>query len=414
MQLDYFDLGLFFLILSLCSIFCMFFFKKHLINIIDIWIIVFLNQIIFISVITYSFLKNDIKPEHFYYCLFSLMSFIFGLNQFYRKNIIIPKQRFIIDYNTTRIAILIYSLIFLINGSLIFYFLGVPFFTSGNRTISAYSELGSGFGILNYLNWGLQSILNILALKIWLNDKNKKLGISILIMLMLFNILNGGGKGGYLSLLLSINLGIFYMHISKKEDFKIPSFFKYAFFLLPFLILAAFIGAVNSGYESNVFFAFIKRLLGSSEGPYYYFVQNSWTQFHGLNLFSYHFSQILPYFGYVDRNAIDLGVNLSLYSDLNFGESGYGPNPTMYVVGHIALGSFGFIYCYVIGVLLSFIRYRLKATFIVWMYLNLNIVTMIGDGTLMPLDLFYILFLSPILIWSFIFSRLNKKEIIQI
>jgi hypothetical protein len=411
MQLDYFDIGLFFLIFILSTLFFGLFFKKHLINILDIWIIVFLNQIIFISVIIYSYTKNEIKPEHFFYCLISLISFIFGLNTFYKKSLRIQTQRFIIDYNTTKISIYIYSILFIINGSLIFYYLGVPFFISGNRTITSYSELGSGFGILNYLNWGLQSILYILALKIWIYDKNKKLGISILIMLLIFNMLNGGGKGVYLSLLLSINLGIYYMHISKNEKFQIPSFFKYALFLLPFFILGAFVGAVNAGYESNVFLAFIKRLIGGAEGPYYYFIQNSYSKFHGLNLFSYHFSQILPYFGYIDRNAIDLGVNLSLFSDLNFGESGHGPNPTMYVIGHIALGSFGFIYCYIIGTLLSYIRYRLESTFLIWMYLNLNIISLIGDGTLMPLDMFYIALLSPVLIWAFIVSRLNNKEI---
>jgi hypothetical protein len=411
MQLSYFDIGTFLLILFFCSIFFGFILKKHIVNILDIWIIVFINQIIFISLVIYSFAKNEIKPEHFYYCLLSLFSFIIGLSTFYKKKIKIENQRYLIDYNTTKISIYIYTIIFIINGSLIFYYLGIPFFISGNRTISSYSELGSGFGILNYLNWGLQSILNILALKVWLFDKNKKLGISVLVMLVIFNMLNGGGKGAYLSLLMAINLGMYYMHLSKNEQFKIPKFFKFALFLLPFFILAAFIGAVNVGYESNVFFAFIKRLIGGAEGPYYYFVQNSYNQFHGLNLFSYHFSQILPYFGFIDKNAIDLGLNLTLYSDLNFGESGHGPNPTMYVIGHIALGNFGIIYCFIIGAILSYIRYRLKATFIIWMYLNLNIISIIGDGTLMPLDMFYITLISPILIWSFIVSRLNKKVI---
>lgn len=411
MQLDYFDIVTFLIILLFCAIFFGFIFKKHIINILDIWIIVFINQIIFISVIIYSFSKNEIKSEHFYYCLLSLFSFIIGLNTFYKKKIKIENQRFLIDYNTTKISIYIYSFLFIINSSLIFYYLGIPFFISGNRTISSYSELGPGFGILNYLNWGLQSVLNLLALKVWLFDKNKKLGISVLIMLVIFNMLNGGGKGSYLSLLLNINLGMFYMHLSKNEEFKIPKFFKFALFLLPFFILGGFTGAVNVGYESNVFFAFIKRLVGGAEGPYYYFVKNSYTQFNGLNLVSYHFSQILPYFGYIDRNAIDLGVNLSLYSDLNFGESGHGPNPTMYVIGHIALGSFGILYCFIIGAILSYFRYRLNSTFIIWMYFNLNIISIIGDGTLMPLDMFYILLLSPILIWSFIISRLNKKSI---
>ena len=409
MQLDFFDIGSFFLILILNTIFFLFLFKKHIINILDPWNIIILNQIIFISVIAYTFYKKEIKEEHFYYCFLSLLSFIIGLNLFYKHKFTIPRQRILLDYNTTKISIYLYSIIFITNGSLIFYFLGIPFFISGNRTISSYSELGSGFGILNYLNWGLQSILSILALKIWLFDKNKKIGITVLVMLVIFNMLNGGGKGAYFSLLMAINLGMYYMHLNTNNEFKIPKFFKFALILLPIFILGAFVGAVNSGYESNVFLAFIKRLIGSAEGPYYYFVQNSNSNFHGLNLFSYHFSQILPYFGYVDRNAIDLGMNLSLYSDLNFGESGRGANPTMYVIGHIALGNFGILYCFIIGAILSFLRYRLKSTFIIWMYLNLNIITLIGDGTLMPLDMFYITLLSPILIWAFIVSRLNNK-----
>ena len=411
MQLDYFDISKLLLIFFVNTIVIGYLFNKHIINILDIWIIVFLNQIIFTTIITYSYLNNDVKTEHFFYCILSVVSFFFGINLFYKKKIKIENQKILIDYNTTKISIYFYSFLFVINGGLIFYFLGIPLFFSGNRTISNYSELGSGFGILNYLNWGLQSILYILALKIWLFDKKKKLGISVLSMIVIFNMLNAGGKGVYLSLLTSVNLGIYYMHLSKNEQFKIPNFFKFALFLLPFFILSAFVGSVSVGYESNVFLAFIKRLIGSAEGPYYYFVQNSYSQFHGLNLFSYHFSQILPYFGFIDRDAIDLGVNLSLYSDLSFGQAGYGPNPTMYVIGHIALGSFGIIYCFFIGAFLSYLRYRLKSTFIIWVYLNLNAISLIGDGTLMPLDMFYIVLLSPILIWSFVISRLNKSKI---
>lgn len=412
MELELFDIVTFITIFLISGLVIGFVLKKHLINILDPWIIVFLNQIIFISVIGYFFINNQIKPSHFYYSISCLVFFILGLNTFFTKNLHINKQKFLVDYNTTKFSIYLYYLLFIINGSLIFYFLGVPFMTSGNRTISAYSELGSGFGILNYLNWGLQSILGVLALKFWLFDKNK-FGIFVLISMVIFNILNGGGKGVYLSLILTINLGLYYMHIHKNEKFVIPKVIKYALFVLPILILISFTGAVNAGYESNVLFAFIRRLIGAAEGPFFYFVQNAYSGFDGLNLFSYHFSQILPYFGYIDRNAIDLGVNLTLYSDLSFGQSGYGPNPTMYVIGHISMGNFGIFYCYLIGAILSYVRYRLKTTFIVWIYLNIQVVTLIGDGTLMPLDLFYITILSPILIWALLLVRLNRKEFLS-
>ena len=44
-----------------------------------------------------SFAKNEIKPEHFYYCLLSLFSFIIGLSTFYKKKIKIENQRYLIE-----------------------------------------------------------------------------------------------------------------------------------------------------------------------------------------------------------------------------------------------------------------------------------------------------------------------------
>ncbi len=113
----------------------------------------------------------------------------------------------------------------------------------------------------------------------------------------------------------------------------------------------------------------------------------------------------MPYLGYVDKNAINLGVNLSLESDLAFGTPGYGPNPTMFVIGHIAWGYFGIIYCFLIGVFLSYLRYKMKVGFFVWMVLNVTAMTLVGDGTLMPLTLFYLTLLSPIFIISYALSK---------
>ena len=137
---------------------------------------------------------------------------------------------------------------------------------------------------------------------------------------------------------------------------------------------------------------------------FYYFIKNSYTGFSGLNLISYHLSGILPYFGYVDKNAIDLGVNLTAFSDLKFGTIGYGPNPTIYVIGHIALGSFGFIYCFIIGALLSFLRYRFKTSFFPWMLLNTLAITLVSDGTLMPLSIFYTVLIFPVIIFVLFLS----------
>lgn len=386
--------------------------RKLIFSFLDPWLLLFFNQVMILSVVIYAFLTNNILSQHFIYFTASWFSFVLGLYLF--KNDKTFKNytgKSILTKFVTDFSLKIYLFIFCINALLIFSLMGIPLFSGQSRTISDYSNMGSGFGVLFYLNWGLQEIIKLLSLKIWLIDKKRNIGLSALFILVLFNIFNGGSRAVYLDIILYFGLGIFYFKKFKNITIQVPKIFKYALFVLPFLILFSFISAVNTGYESNVFFALIKRTIGTAEGPFYYFIKNSYTGFSGLNLISYHLSGILPYFGYVDKNAIDLGVNLTTFSDLNFGAAGYGPNPTIYVLGHIALGSFGFIYCFIIGALLSFLRYRFKANFFIWMLLNYLATTLISDGTLMFLTIFYILLISPVFLFALVLSEKPNKSI---
>lgn len=398
MLLDLLDIGIFCIAVLISFALHFVLLRKHILNWLDPWIILFLNQAIFLTVIIYFTWMGQMQVDHFCYCVLAWLGFVLGLWVFRRKNIQAFHAKQILDERATKVALVFFLSIFAVNSGFIFYFIGIPLFVSGSTTLGAYSELGHYFGLLYYISWGTQTVISFLAMKIWLFDGRRKWGLIALGSLVIFNLLSAGGKGAYLSILMSVNMGIYYMSRNYNFPFKLPKFFKPLLALLPFLILGSFIGAVSVGYESNVFLAFLRRMIGAAEGPYYYFVLNSHSYFHGLNLFSYHFSQILPYFGYVDREAIDLGVNLTLQSDLQMGEVGHGPNPTMYVIGHISLKYFGVVYCFVIGAFLSFLRYRLKASFLVWMYLNLNAISLVGDGTLMPLDMFYVMLLSPLLI----------------
>lgn len=409
MDLDNFSSGNLFYAFFIAFFLHYIFARKHIISFLDPWIMMFFNQVMILTVIIYSFLEDQILNVHFYYCIFSWISFIVGLSIFSSKNNTIQyRGKIVLSKFVTTAALKIYLLIFLLNASIIFSLMGIPLFLNGPRTISAYSNMGSGFGVLFYLNWGLQTMIQLLSLKVWLIDKKRSLGMFAIFTIIIFNFLNGGSRAGYLDLIMVFSLGLFYLKKFKKIDIGIPKVFKYALLFLPVFIILSFISAVNVGYESNVFFALIKRTIGAAEGPFYYFIKNSYSGFKGLNLFSYHFSQILPYFGYIDRNAIDVGVNLTNYSDLNFGTPGYGPNPTMFVIGHIALGNFGFIYCFIIGLFLSFLRYRFKSSFFIWMLLNTQAIALTSDGTLMPLTIFFLMFLSPILVVALFISGANS------
>jgi hypothetical protein len=395
-----------------------FFLRKQIVNILDPWILMFINQWMIFSVFIYSFMENQMLASHFYYVCMCWFAFVLGLYSFYTKKPIPFKVRTILTAKASSLALKIYLFLFFINGAVTFYFMGIPFFTSGNRLLVEYAKLGAGFGLLSYINMGLQSILVLLSIKVWIFDGKRQLAFGCLFSVIIYNILNGGGKSGYLEMIMTICLGMYYMKRNYNHEFKLPVIFKRLIYILPFYILASFSSAVASGYESNALLALIRRIIGAAEGPYYYFVANSYSSFHGLNVFSYIFSNVLPYFGYIDKNAIELGVNLTLYSDLNFGTPGYGPNPTMFVIGHIAFGNWGVIYCLILGILFSYVRYKMKASFLIWLGANTLIMSMIMDATLAPMILFFILLLSPVFIFSIIIAddslNLNKPELISI
>lgn len=392
------------------------FIRKYFISFLDPWILMFLNQVMILTLMIYSFIEGQILTEHFLYAFFSWCGFVLGLSIFYRKTPKAFRAKSLFTEMITKISLSLFLFIFVINSSIIFTFMGIPLFLNGPRTISAYSEMGRGFGILFYLSWGCQTIITLLSMKIWLVDKKKVFGLIGLFTVVLFNTLNGGSRSGYLDLIMTITLGMYYMKRNYHLEINLPSIFKKLLYILPFYILFSFVTAVSDGYESNVFLALIRRVIGSAEGPFYYFIAHSYTYFHGLNIFNYTFSQILPYFGIIDKNAIDLGVNLSLQSDIGTGTQGFGANPTMYVIGHIAFNNFGIIYCFAIGVFLSFLRYRIKTSFLIWMCLNTTAISVLMDSTLMPLTLFFIFILSPVLIFSIIIGQkkiINKSNLYE-
>lgn len=404
MELNLFDSSKLIIAVFIALVLHILFLRRFIISFLDPWLFMFLAQIMIIAVFIYSFWTNQIPGKHFCYVIGSWFGFIVGLSVFYKKTIKPVRSKVIVTAKAANLSLKFYLILFLINSCFIFYFMGIPLFINGPRLITAYSEMGSGFGILYYANWGLQSIITMLGLREWLINDRKGLGIGVLVCILIFNTLNGGSKAGYLDMTMLISLAMYFMKRNYDITYQFPKFFKVALYLLPFYILFSFASAVSSGYESNVFFALIRRTVGSAEGPFYYFVLHSYTYFKGLNVLSYHFSQILPYFGYVDKEAINLGVNLSLYSDLKFGTQGMGANPTMYVIGHIAFGNFGIIYCFFIGTILSYFRFRMKASFLIWMFINATSTSLVTDGTLMPVIIFYVLLLSPIIIISIILT----------
>ena len=394
-----------FLVLLVLSIFVnVAIFRKHILVFLDPWSIVILNQIIIITVMLYYWYVGSISQEHLIYSVACLLFFSIGLNGFYKSSISSKKPREFINAKTTSVCISILLVFHLANWLATIVLLG-PSILEGGRNISEFAVLGKFYGIFYYLDWGSKSCLFPLLIKSWFVDK-KTWAPKVIILITLLSFLNGAGKAAYLSLLMYLCLATYGYNKLYNEKRRIPPWIKYSLYPLPIFILVAFLPAVNAGYADNIFIAFIKRLIGTAEGPFYYFVGESHHYFEGVNIsfFKYLFSNVLPYFGVIDKEAINLGVNLTAESTFLFGQDGFGPNPTMYVLGFIFFGYFGIILCYFFGLILSFYRYRYANNFIIWLYLNSLLPALLMDPTLVFLDIFYIfILLIPIYIFTKIY-----------
>ncbi len=340
-----------------------------------------------------------ISQTHFIYSVACLLFFSIGLNGFYKISSSQRKPREFIKSSTTSAMICILLILYVTNLLATLVLLG-PSILEGGRNVTQFSALGKFYGVFYYLDWGLKSCIFPLLIKSWFVDK-KTWAPKVIAIITLLSFLNGAGKAAYLNLLMYLCLAYYGYNKLYNEKKKIPSWIKYSLYPLPIFILISFWPAVNQGYADSIFMAFIKRLIGTAEGPYYYFVGESYKYFEVLNLnfFKYLLSNVLPYFGVVDYETIALGVNLTEQSSFAFGTAGFGPNPTMYVIGMIFFGYGGFILCYIFGLLLSYYRYKYNKSFIVWLYVNSLIPTLLMDPTLVFLDIFYVcLFLPPIYI----------------
>ena len=384
--------------------------KKHLFSIFDFWGFIILSETIIVTLFTYLYIVNLLSSDLFINIILSTIFLILGLNVFYKKEIFFNFKKELSIERTIKVLTLIIVSIYILNTSLSIYLLGVPFISGIRRTISVYSEMGSGFGIIYYLDWGIKLLMTIIIAKLYIMDKTR-LSIMVLSIFMIGLILNTGSRLVYLELFLFF---IYAMHLSN-VNFKlknIPRFMKWGIFMLPFLILFSFVSAVDTGYESNVFLAFTKRFVATAEGPFFYFIGESYENIDRINILKYHFAQVLPYFGVDTENEINLGVNITKLSTYNFGSKGWGPNPTFYVIGHNIFGNLSFIYAFIMGSILSYIRYRLnKIGFSLYFLLNITAYPLIADGTLFTMSLFYILLilipLSVVLIQGY-----KSKQII--
>ena len=396
--------------LSVTSLLNYMIFKNVLFSFFDPYVFIPIHQSFVLGYILYAFVNDKIMAEHFYYVSISYIAFVLGLYSckiFDKERIITKSLRQIPNKQLIFNIVLIIGLQIIIDIFLIIN-RGVPAFTLGGDNITFYA---GGLGIIHFLHIGISLLLPILAFEALIVYKQKKLFFLFIAFMIYSVMIIGGSKSGFLNLFFLFYLTVNYFKRYGNIVFKTQK--KYiitALVLLSLIVCYKFYSIVSTGYESSTVLAIIKRLINTADAIYYYFERGAYAYFdQNLSILSYTFSQITPYVGFKDEYAINIGLLLTEYA-MGFSTPGYGPNPQMYGIGHIAWGNFGFIYCFFIGFVLSVIKFRPNRNFLVYAVLYTIAPTLIGDGTLFVLYLFYVALLSPVLLLSFLMYHISRRD----
>jgi hypothetical protein len=385
-----FDWTVFLACFAIAAAFCGLLFVRFVFGFLDPWaVMLVLNQSLVLAAMLYFFRMGELNGSHLAYVMASFVAFAAGLKVLHRPvSLASQVGRWEGESETAAVALWVTMLLLIANNVAIFAFAGIPAFREGARTLTMFAELGRGFGVLAYLNQALLLVVPALALRCGLIDGRRILMLVALGCCAVF-LAASGGKAGIVELIFVYALARYFIARREGRPVTISRVVYVAIAVGLPITLFAFQNVVQAGYAESIALAVVRRLIETAAGAYYYFVQGSRDGFAGLNLLSYHLAHVTPYFGYSDRTSIELGVNLTLLSRLSFGTPGFGPNPFYFVIGDIWAGWLGLLYSFGVGVVLSYVRFRLRAGFVVWLVANVTATTMVADGTLFSMYLFY-------------------------
>jgi hypothetical protein len=412
MELFSLDIAKYILCFGLALLVNVIVFRKLLFNMFDIWIVLALNQAFNLGYASYAYIQGNIIPNHYWYIIFSYIAFVLGIYAFYGKRGAMPRHQLVVFtpelLRVTIVMVCVYQLIF---DVLFFYYRGIPVLSEGGITPAMYH---GGFGIVKYIHDSASSLLLILAFKALLVYKRKKLFYFSMLFVLYPMFLMEWGKGAILSLLFTYGLSVYYFSkyygLSMRINYKM---IKYIVLFVAFFLFYKFMSIVSSGYEKTVLLAVIKRLVNSSDAMYLYFARGAYQRLEGqLNICSYLLSHITPYFGYIDYIANNLSTLMYEYA-FGYAEygTGYGVSPPLYVIGHAAFGNFGIVYCFLVGLVLSFIKFTrtFKSNYVLFMIIYGLTPSLAGDASLAMYYLSIMIVLFPVIILSFLMCATVKK-----
>ena len=279
--------------------------------------------------------------------------------------IVIQKQN--LFHNTTKAALHFYDRnilantayavfgIYIIANLYVFAFQGAALFS--DDPFARVTLYGHGFGFVKDINRGAGGFLSAGFIILYIT-KPKRIYLLLTAILAFFTALEGS-KSATLHILI-IGVALIYHPFAIGSQNIVNNLKKYVPILI-LVITVLFFAVLSKSYNSDLFLAFITRLLyGADCVLYFYLPSNEYLQttYHPLDFISYSVNPVLSFLRLVPAvepfgTTTVQNARLGLIKD----DTLLGPNTPFYIEGQIFFGYYGaFIYSFFIGCLDSFLR----------------------------------------------------------
>ena len=340
-------------------------FRKYYISILDPLTYTFFFSSMAITVPVFLFLMDEINTRIFLSFLITQLSFFIGFRvfspivvktltnkkkQINKGNEIIFAKWFFIIIGLTTISLQLFS----------YKLFGIPLFSESRLAI--YGESGGINNLLKrIIEIALQCYIFLTIFFIYYKNKNFVFkiytNVSVLI-LIIFSFLSGS-KGAFISF--GLAFFIYALYAIRWGDTTIIN--KIKKFTLRFGIVAVFLAfmvILFSENSSNPFSFILLRIAQSGDVYYMAYPNEVIDRIPSSNWFISLFASPLSLLGIIPRSEVPYPMGFSLMEYHNSGVEFKGPNARMNVFSYVYFGIiYSPIYCFIIGVVLSFFRNRL-------------------------------------------------------
>ena len=446
--MDYFEFFLFaeehvgsLIFFSIALVICYFaLYKKHIQSIFDPFFLTILISGLSASTVFFLYYNNGIREEYFYQFIATEIAFMIGFfllkpikfNDYLKKTTIVISYKF--NENFSNILFYLSSILHVFFQLLTYLVVGIPLFLDSRMSTFAG---GSGFGFVGRI-LEVVSVVGIFLLfyRIFY-CKNRRLerlyNYFYLVLIVLFLLLSGSKTNLIFLVYYLFFVNLFMMKI---KGYKIQNIIlktaKYQKILLyssiPLIFLVMYIQLVNSGAETaenSPFLALGQRIISFGD-IYYMTLPNDVIKIMNNNSgFLQLFKDPLGMLRFVswEKLPLDCGIEIYQYHYPNGTLSG--PNARYNYFSMLYFGPIGqVIYCFLFGVLTSFLRNTLFKILpnnivygVIYTLFSINLVYIFQDQAFAIARFFNIIILVPILLLVSLliqfllkFNPLKKEE----